>query len=113
MISRQSNRSGESKRYHHCLFFCHLVVEKALKALVTKETGDHALPTHNLIRLAKNANLSLSPEREAGLEEINTFNIRARYDDYKLEFYKRATREYTRKWKRRSLEVFQWLKEQL
>ncbi len=24
------------KNYHHCLFFCHLVLEKGLKALVAK-----------------------------------------------------------------------------
>lgn len=103
----------ESKRYHHCLFFCHLVVEKALKAHVVKATGEQALPTHNLVRLARDAGLTVPPEKEADFEEINTFNIRARYNDYKLKFYKKATREYTEKWYQRSLEVFKWLKEQL
>jgi len=103
----------ESKRYHHCLFFCHLVVEKALKALVVKHTGEQALPIHNLIRLARDAGLVVPPDKEAALEEINTFNVRARYNDYKLKFYKKATREYTEKWKKISLEVFQWLKEQI
>jgi len=27
------------KNYHHCLFFCHLILEKALKANVVKATG--------------------------------------------------------------------------
>ncbi len=103
----------ESKRYQHCLFFCHLVVEKALKAHVVKATGEQALPVHNLIRLARDAGIKLPPEKEADLEEINTYNIRARYSDYKLRFYKKATREYTQRWYKRSLEVFQWLKEQL
>ncbi len=30
--------------------------------------------------------------------EITTFNISARYDDYKFKFYKKATREFTDKW---------------
>lgn len=103
----------ESKRYHHCLFFCHLVVEKALKAHVVKATGEQPLPIHNLVRLARDARLTVPPEKEADLEEINTFNVRARYSDYKLKFYKKATREYTEKWYQRSLDVFKWLKEQI
>lgn len=103
----------QSKRYHHCLFFCHLVVEKALKALVVKRTGEHALPIHDLLLLARKAGLELSSERREELSEINGFNIRARYDDYRREFYKKATREYTQIWHRRSTEVFKWLREQL
>jgi HEPN domain-containing protein len=103
----------ESRRYHHCLFFCHLVVEKALKAHVVKATGEQALRTHNLVRLARDAGLAVPSDKETELEEINTFNVRARYQDYKLKFYKKATREYAKEWKRRSLGVFKWLKEQL
>jgi len=32
------------------------------------------------------------------LTEISTFNIAARYDDYKFKFYKKATHEYAKKW---------------
>lgn len=103
----------ESKRYHHCLFFYHLVIEKALKALVVKHTGEQALPIHDLLLLAKYACLDLSLQRRDELSEINTFNVRARYDDYKLAFYKKATRDYTQKWYPRSMGVFQWLKQQL
>jgi len=103
----------ESRRYHHCLFFCHLVVEKALKALVVKHTGEQALPIHDLLLLARYAGLELPPQRRDELSEINAFNVRARYDDYKLAFYKKATRDYTQKWYPRSMEVFRWLKEQL
>lgn len=103
----------ESERYHHCLFFCHLVVEKALKAHVVKKTGEQALPTHDLLLLARKAGLELPPQRREYLSEINTFNVRARYESYKLEFYKKATQEYTRKWHARSMEVFKWLKSKL
>ncbi len=47
------------------------------------------------------------------LKEITTFNIRARYDNIKLEFYKKATREYTEKWFSTAKEGYQWLKEKL
>ena len=103
----------EKKRYHHCLFFCHLVVEKALKSLVVKKTNEQPLPTHDLLLLAKKAGLELSQKRLELLSEINEFNIRARYDEYKREFYKRATYGYTKKWKSRTKEVFKWLKQQI
>lgn len=32
------------------------------------------------------------------LNEITTFNIEARYDDYKLSFYKKANKEYAEEW---------------
>lgn len=42
-----------SKRYPYALFFGHLAVEKVLKALVVKNTGDHAPYSHSLLMLAK------------------------------------------------------------
>ena len=32
------------------------------------------------------------------LEEISSFNVSARYEEYKSMIYKKATREYTMKW---------------
>lgn len=34
---------------HYVLFFCHLYLEKLLKALVVQTTGSHAPRTHNLL----------------------------------------------------------------
>lgn len=103
----------ERKRYHHCLFFCHLVLEKVLKALVVEKTREHALPTHDLLLLARKAGLELPPEKLSELGEINDFNVRARYNDFKRKFYKKATREYTEKWYSHSREIYQWLKRRL
>lgn len=41
----------QRKRDLHGLFFCHLVIEKALKAHVVKSTKEIAPRTHNLILL--------------------------------------------------------------
>lgn len=81
--------------------------------MVVKHTGEQALPIHDLLLLARKAGLDLSSQQRDELSEINTFNVRARYDDYKLAFYKKATREYAQKWYPRSMEVFKWLKQQL
>lgn len=40
----------------------------------------------------------LSLEEIELLGQVNDFNIRARYPDYKLKFYKKATKDYTIKY---------------
>lgn len=84
----------KSKRYDASLFFGHLVLEKILKALVAKYTGEYAPRTHHLPRLAEIAGLNLDKADVTLLREANDFNIDARYPEQKLEFYKRCTKEY-------------------
>ena len=103
----------ESKRYHHCLFFCHLLLEKTLKALVVK-TADQAPPwTHDLLKLAQVAQIPLSRSLKRDLKEINSFNIQARYNDIKFQFYQKATKKYTEKYFKGCLKIYQWLKKQV
>lgn len=85
----------KSKRYSDSLFYGHLTLEKILKALVIKETKEHAKPIHNLVVLLQDANLILDKADLEFLAEMNKFNIRARYPDYKLSFYKLCTWRYT------------------
>ncbi len=83
------------KRYSSCLFFAHLVLEKALKATVVRVTDEYAPRTHNLPHLAELAKLELSQEEKELLEEADTFNMEARYPDEKFDFYKKCTKAYT------------------
>lgn len=88
----------KSKKFHHALFFCHLTVEKALKASYVA-THDEVPPyTHDLMLLASRSDAEFSPEQLAVLAELNTFNIAARYEEDKLELYNKATSKYTRHW---------------
>jgi HEPN domain-containing protein len=88
-----------TKKYHHCLFFVHLAVEKLLKAIYVSKKNDAAPPIHDLVRLAqKTETVKLDEEMIAQLAEISTFNVAARYDDYKLQFHKKATEEYATTW---------------
>ncbi|MEI8103281.1 MAG: HEPN domain-containing protein [Candidatus Moraniibacteriota bacterium] len=84
-------------RYADALFFCHLVIEAELKARVVIETGENAPFIHDLPRLAQLAVIVLSNEQNDELEEISTFNIEGRYDDYKFAFYKKATKHFAEK----------------
>ncbi len=83
--------------YPQCLFFCHLSVEKLLKAIVVKITGDYPLYTHDLRRLAEIAGIKLNSEQEQILDKISTFNIAGRYSDAKFKFYQEYNKEKTAK----------------
>ena len=84
------------ERYPESLFFGHIVLEKALKRLVVKETEEQVLYTHDLIKLAKLAKIGLRKNELELLKIINTFNIRARYPEQKLKLYKICTEKYTK-----------------
>ncbi len=84
----------KSKRYSDSLFFGHIVLEKTLKALVVQNTEKEAPKTHDLLRLSELAYLDLPKETFTYLKVVNRFNMRARYPDTKLKFYKLCTRAY-------------------
>ena len=84
-----------TKDYSWALFIGHLVIEKLLKALYVKKHQKHAIYTHDLLRLSKKIELQLSEDQEEWLDEISTFNLNARYDNYKQDFQKMCTKEFT------------------
>ena len=99
----------QNKKYHHALFFCHLSIEKMLKAIIVKSAKTAPPLSHDLIRLAEKAQLPLSDPQKDELAEITTFNIGARYDDYKLSFRKKAKRQFSLKYLQKTSEMLQWL----
>ena len=98
--------------YDWSLFMWHLVIEKTLKAILSSKNKT-VLPIHDLVRLAEKADLSLSDSYTDDLAEITTFNLEARYDDYKFKFYKKATKKFASTWAQKTEEIFKWLKQQL
>jgi HEPN domain-containing protein len=86
----------KTKQYSNCLFFGHIVLEKILKGLYVKHIGEQAPFTHDLVRLAEDAKLEFSQSEKLFLNEVNQFNIRARYPEKKLVFYKKCTPAYTK-----------------
>lgn len=96
--------------YAHALFFCHLTLEKLIKAVVVKETQKQAPYSHDLLILLKKTRVALNNERKVQLNEITSFNIRARYDDIKYQFYKRATKDYTKQYMTIANKLRLWIK---
>lgn len=91
------------------LFTGHLVVEKLLKAYYVKKVDTNVPRIHNLLKLAELAHIVLSYEHKVFLDEVTTFNARARYPDYKKDFYEKATREFTEKYVNEIKEFRKWL----
>lgn len=87
----------EKGDYSWALFLSHIVLEKLLKVAVVRNTGEQPPLIHDLSRLAIKTGLDFSSEQLDQLDIITTFNIRARYDDYKREFKAKCTKEYAEK----------------
>ena len=103
----------KSKSYAWALFLGHISTEKLMKALFVKKFKKHAPYTHNLYRLSELMELDLSDEYMDWLDEITSFNLNARYDDYKNEFNKLCTREYTNRWIKNIKIIRTWIKKKL
>jgi HEPN domain-containing protein len=87
-----------------------LSIEKALKAVIIKSTKTAPPLIHDLVRLAEKAAVTLSEAQKNELAEITSFNIAARYDDYKLSFRKKAKKQFSLKYLRKTKKVLQWLR---
>lgn len=100
-------------RYLYVVFFCHLAIEKMLKAVVTERTAQPPPRTHNLILLAQIAQLSIPEEHAEFIGKIGDASIVTRYP----QDLSRALAEYTepmaRTYLKRSKEVLQWIREQI
>ena len=101
-----------SKDYHWSLFLGHLVLEKLLKAIFVKKHNQHAPFTHDLLRLSEKIEIQLSEEQSEWLDEISAFNLNARYDNYKQDFYKLCTKDFSTLWIERIENLRTWLIQQ-
>ena len=104
----------KNKKNTWCLFLGHLVIEKLLKGLYAKNNPENPIPPkiHNLILFSQKAKLKVPIEIREKIQVINTFNISARYDDYKKSFDEKCTDNYTKEQVKNIEEVQKWLKEQ-
>ncbi|VAX38065.1 hypothetical protein MNBD_UNCLBAC01-1335 [hydrothermal vent metagenome] len=102
----------QNKRYHYALFFCHLSIEKMLKALVIKKTQSAPPLIHDLVRLVEKTGVLVLDQYKKELAEISTFNIQTRYDDYKLSFYKKVTKQFLLRYLDKTKVILKWLNEQ-
>ncbi|MCL1820466.1 MAG: HEPN domain-containing protein [Oscillospiraceae bacterium] len=75
----------KSKKFLHMAFFCHLIAEKALKAVVAHNTSDTVPKIHKLKKLAALGNITndLSAEQLKFLDRLMPFHVDGRYPENK------------------------------
>ncbi|MDP3149416.1 MAG: HEPN domain-containing protein [Ignavibacteria bacterium] len=102
-----------SKDFVWSLFLGHLVIEKLLKAFAAKNDLAAISKIHDLNKLAKAAGLDLTESLKDSFDIITSFNIEARYPDYKHLFYKKCTNKFTSSNIKRIKDIRIWLLELL
>jgi HEPN domain-containing protein len=107
------NNLYKSKDYDWCLFIGHLVLEKLIKAHYLKSNEKHPIFIHDLLRLASKTKLGPSKEQINWLDEITTFNLNVRYNNYKQDFHQLCTRDFSKIWISRIEKLREWLIKEL
>ncbi len=100
--SSKTNHNSMTNMYANgehvwALFVGHLCIEKLLKACYVKEIDTLAPRIHDLYKLALKCNLEMTEEQMDALQYVTLFNIEARYEEYKCEFHKKCTKDFTAK----------------
>jgi HEPN domain-containing protein len=72
----------DKNRLLHGLFFCHLVIEKIIKAHVVKQTKNIAPRSHNLMNLSEISKLVFNENEEVFLGILMKYQLEGRYPDY-------------------------------
>ena len=105
----------QSERLLHMGFFCHLIIEKALKAVIAKSTNDQPPRTHDLQRLAKHSGLfeSLSEQQLTLIDRLTPLNIEARYPEHKEKIAASLTTTFCKRLLAETEELLCWIKQML
>ena len=103
------------KKYMHAGFFCHLVAEKALKAMIASVTSEIPPYTHDLAKLAERGGIldDLSDQQNKLLKDLNPLQIEARYPEYKERVARKLTLEVAKRLYQETEDFLCWIKEKL
>jgi len=104
-----------SKDYLWMGFICHLIAEKALKAVIASITTEVPPKDHRLLKLAALANLDedLSEKQEILLGKLSPLQIEARYPSYKEKIAASLTEGYCNELLNETEEFLCWIKTRL
>jgi len=105
----------QSKRLLHMGFFCHMIVEKSLKAAVAKQTDTIPPKIHDLPKLANLGGLwdTLSDEQKELIKTLIPLQIETRYPEYKERIASTLSVEFCQKLLTETEGFLCWIKKQL
>ncbi len=97
-------------RYLYVLLCCQQAVEKALKALIVRRTGQFPPRVHNLARLAQAAGVEPpDTDRADFLAELSAYYVQTRYPEEIQSLRERDIAETAADTLRKTEEVAKWL----
>ena len=99
----------QSGRYLYVLFCCRQAVEKMLKAIIARRSGQLPPRLHQLIRLTEVAGLSVDEMRADFLRELSSYYIPTRYPEEISTMAFKVKAEKANSVLKQSEEVIQWL----
>lgn len=105
----------KSKRLLESAFFCHLAIEKILKAFIAERKNEIPPKDHNLLKLAKRS--GIHKELDEGcidlLAELQPFNIEERYPETRERLFKDTPEKIFIKIVSKTEDKLQWFKQVL
>jgi HEPN domain-containing protein len=102
----------KSGRAVYCIFMCHLSLEKALKGLLIKRTGEFPSKSHSLIYFVDKLELELNDSFYEFLFMLNKISVPTRYPDDLRKLFAAYTKERTESILNQTKEVQLWIKQQ-
>lgn len=100
----------QNEKILHGLFFCHLVIEKAIKAYVVKNTKEIPPKSHNLLYLTEKSDLILPKEFEIFFGIMMKYQLEGRYPDYQPEI---PSVEVAESYLTETKHILKWIEDQL
>lgn len=98
-------------KYLQSLFYCNLVIEKALKAYYWYINEKEPPYTHNLIILSSKCKIDeiIKDEQQKTIDLLMPLNIKGRYPDEEKELLKVYTSEKTKEIFDKTEELYKWI----
>ncbi len=102
----------KTRRYLYVVFTCQQSLEKLLKALYVKETGQTPPYIHNLTRLAEALSIwtTLTDAQRELLRELNLYYLESRYTEELQKISRKLTRARCQEFYAQTKDMRKWLK---
>ena len=102
----------KSGRNVYCIFMCHLSLEKALKGLLIKKTGEYPSKIHSLIYFVEKLELNLEEHDYEFVFMLNKVSVPTRYPDDLRKLFATYTKEKTELILNQTKKFQLWIKQQ-
>ena len=102
----------KSGRYVYCIFMCHLSLEKALKGLFVKHTGEYPPKSHSLIFFVEKLGIQMNDATYEFVFTLNKISVPTRYPEDLRKLFEAYTEKRTEEILNLTKETHLWIKQQ-